>query len=120
MTVAHAISSFELVSIWHVQAASAVTRILSESEHEDALRSWSPARPWMASRNYQETAQLRLSIGSSQDAINELRMIVSEEDPAYTFFGPPLELLSHLATVSAPPVAPVPRPFNDLGRLTAS
>ena len=31
-----------------------------------------------------------------------------DEAPVHTLFGPPLDLLSRLATVLAPPVAPVP------------
>lgn len=66
------------------------------------------ARPWTALREYQENAHLRSSIASTQDTIKELKLMVSDEDPVHTFFGPPLDLLNRISIASALPVAPGP------------
>lgn len=43
-----------------------------------------------------------------QDTLNELRMMVSDDDPAFVFLGPPLDLLNRLANVLAPPAVTGP------------
>ena len=67
-----------------------------------------PVQPWGALREYKENAHLRSCIASTKDTIQELQLMVSDEDPVHTFFGPPLDLLNRISNASAPPVAPGP------------